>query len=337
MRKFLIIKTFRQKNMKKRLFLISLMLLVNITIAVTKLQAQKIPAIVSTEWLEDNINMPKLVILDVRDAMSYAAGHIPKSINIPAFPNWYINNPGEKLPWMELPEKKDLFATICNAGISANSIVVVIAQTSDSPIGKPAYYSLTKASRVAITLIYAGINTVTMLNGGYDKWNAEGRSISTEPVIMQQAMNYSGNVHETVFISTDYVKNKIGKSIIIDTRNADTYFGIEQGFSTIKAGHIPTAKNLPAPWFWQTTNVENGETTYLSWKGTDEIKEITITVLGENMDAEIIVYCGAGGYASPVWFLLTRVVGYTNVKFYDGSMQEWATDPEAPVIKYKYE
>jgi thiosulfate/3-mercaptopyruvate sulfurtransferase len=55
------------------------------------------------------------------------------------------------------------------------------------------------------------------------------------------------------------------------------------------------------------------------------------------MEEEIIDYCGVGGYASPVWFLLTQVVGYTNVKFYDGSMQEWTADPEAPVTKYKYQ
>lgn len=322
--------------MKKKLFFISLMLLLTLIMAATKLQAQKIPAIVTTEWLTDNIDTPDLVLLDVREPGDYAAGHIPGSINIPAFPNWYINSPGEKLPWMELPEKKDLFATIGNAGITINSTVVVIARTSDSPTGEPAYYNLTKASRVAITLIYAGIKPVTMLNGGYDKWSAEGRAISIEPAIMQ-AKTYEGHVADTMFISKNYVKNKIGKSTLIDTRSADVYFGIEKDLSSKRAGHIPTAKNLPAPWFWKTTKVENGETTYLTWKNTDEIKEIALTVLGENMEGEIIDYCGVGGYASPVWFLLTQVVGYSNVKFYDGSMQEWTSDPEAPVTKYKYE
>jgi thiosulfate/3-mercaptopyruvate sulfurtransferase len=321
--------------MKRKLFFISLMLLFTLIIAVTKLHAQRTPAIVSTQWLEENIDGPNLVILDVREPESYAAGHIPGSVNIPA-PNWYINSPGGKLPWMELPEKEDLFATIGKAGITINSIVVVIARTSDSPTGELAVYSLTKASRAAITLIYAGINTVTMLNGGYDKWTTEGRLISTEPVI-KQATTYIGNVTDTVFISTEYVKNKVGKSTIIDTRNTDQYFGIQQDFSSKRAGHIPTAKNLPAPWFWQTTKVENGESSYITWKDNDEIKEIALTVLGENMEEEIIDYCGVGGYASHLWFLLTQVVGYTNVKFYDGSMQEWTSDPDAPVTKYKYE
>jgi thiosulfate/3-mercaptopyruvate sulfurtransferase len=321
--------------MKKKLFLISLMALLSLSAIVTRLQAQNIPAIVSTEWLEENIDIPNMVILDVREPESYEAGHIPGSINIPAFPNWYINNPGEQEPWMELPKEEKLYTTIGKAGISANSIVVVIARTSDSETGELGAYGLTKASRAAITLIYAGIKKVIFLNGGYDKWFVEGKTVSTKPTI-PQATTYDGKVNESIFISKEYVENKLGKSIIIDTRDCDTYFGLGTDYSSKRAGHIPTATVLPAPWFWQTIKVDDREIVYLVWKDTEEIKEIALTVLGENMEVEIIDYCGVGGYASPVWFLLTQVVGYTNVKFYDGSMQEWASDPEAPVTKYKY-
>jgi len=303
---------------------------------VTRLQAQNIPAIVSTEWLEENMDTPNMVILDVREPESYEVGHIPGSINFPAYPNWYINNPGEQVPWMELPEEEKLYATIGKAGISTNSIVVIIARTSDSETGGLGAYGLTKASRAAITLIYAGIKKVIFLNGGYDKWDAEGKAVSTKPTI-PHATTYNGKVNESIFITKAYVENKLGKSTIIDTRDSDTYFGLGTDYSSSRAGHIPTAKVLPAPWFWQSTKAENGEITYLVWKDTEEIKEIAFTVLGENMEEEIIDYCGVGGYASPVWFLLTQVVGYTNVKFYDGSMQEWTSDPEAPVTKYRYE
>lgn len=322
--------------MKKKLFLISLMLLLSLSMVVTRLQAQNIPAIVSTEWLEKNMDTPNMVILDVRKPESYEVGHIPGSINFPAFPNWYINNPGEQPPWMELPEEEKLYSTISKAGITTNSIVVVIARTSDSETGELGAYGLTKASRAAITLIYAGIKKVIFLNGGYDKWAAEGKTVSTKPTI-PQVTTYDGKVNESIFITKEYVENNLGKSTIIDTRDSDTYFGLGTDYSSKRAGHIPTAKVLPAPWFWQTTKAENGEITYLVWKDTEEIKEIALTVLGENMEEEIIDYCGVGGYASPVWFLLTQVVGYTNVKFYDGSMQEWTSDPDAPVTKYKYE
>ena len=57
-------------------------------------------------------------------------------------------------------------------------------------------------------------------------------------------------------------------------------------------------------------------------------------VIGEDASEEIIAYCGVGGYASSLWFVLHEVLGYTDVKIYDGSMQEWTADPEAPLVKY---
>jgi len=323
------------KKMKMKLLCIPLMLIALSTTGTTP-PADKNSAIVSAEWLENNMDNADLVILDVRDSAIYAAGHIPGSVNVPAYPNGYINAPGEKLPWMELPEKENLFATIGQAGINTNSTVVVIARTSSPPGGMQGAYGLTQASRSAITLIYAGVENVKMLNGGYDKWADEGRTVSIEPAKLP-ATTYNGKANETIFISKAYVEERIGKTTIIDTRSADVYFGIKPDMSSQRAGHIPTSKCLPAPWFWKTTKTKSGETTYLTWKSTDEIREIAFTVLGKDLSVEIIDYCGVGGYASPVWFVLTQVAGFTDVKFYDGSMQEWTTDPEAPTTKYQYE
>jgi thiosulfate/3-mercaptopyruvate sulfurtransferase len=320
--------------MKKELVLISMMVFMVSSLLATKSQAQDAPPIVSTEWLADNIDIPNLVLLDMRNSEDYTAGHLPGSINFPAFPNWYINDAmSEEFPWMELPDEEVLFATIGNAGISSRSKVVIIARAVDSPTEGPAIYSLTKAARVAITLIYAGITNVSILNGGYDMWAAEGRTISTA-ARTPDAIAYSGKTNDAIFVSKEYVDKSIGKATIIDTRNADSYFGIEPDFTAKRPGHIPTAKCLPAPWFWQTKEDQTKGTTYLMWKDPDEIKEIALAVLGEDMEVEIIDYCGVGGFASPVWFLLTEVVGYSNVKFYDGSMQEWTADPGAPVTKY---
>jgi thiosulfate/3-mercaptopyruvate sulfurtransferase len=330
--------------MKKKLLLIPLALLLALSLVtigcpVTPTPpsppARAIDAIVSTQWLEDNIDNPNLVILDVREPDGYTAGHIPGSVNIPAFPNWFVNLLGKEWPWMELPEEGALFTTIGNAGITANSTVVVIARTVDSPSG-PARWGVTMAARAAVTLIYAGVKNVAMLDGGYAKWAAEGRATSTEPVT-PTAVTYTGVVNETIFVSRDYVEGKVGKSTLVDTREADTYYGIGHDPSSKRAGHIPTSKNLPAPWFWAANVDKAVVTTCMTWKDTSAIREIALTVLGKDGDEEIIIYCGVGGYASPVYYVLTEVIGYTNVKFYDGSMQEWTADPEAPVTKYKYE
>jgi thiosulfate/3-mercaptopyruvate sulfurtransferase len=294
--------------------------------------SKAIDPIVSTQWLEANIDTPDLVILDVREPDYYTAGHIPGSVNVPAFPNWWVNFLGEEWPWMEVPEQGTLFTTIGNAGITGDSLVVVVYRTADPMAG----YAIGAAARVALTLMYAGVENVAMLDGGYEKWAADGKTISTE-AFTPTAVTYSGVLDETMFASKDYVEEKMGEAILVEAREADIYYGIEQEFWTDRAGHIPTAKNLPGPWFWTLALDEAGVATSATWKDTSAAREMAFAVLGEDASQEIIVYCGLGGYASPVYFVLTQVIGYTNVKLYDGSMQEWTADPDAPVNKYRYE
>jgi thiosulfate/3-mercaptopyruvate sulfurtransferase len=330
--------------MKKRLLsglivmvLVALPLWVAYTIATATTQptppSRAIAPIVSTRWLEEKINTPNLVILDIRAPDNYAKGHIPDAINLPGLGNFYVClfSPNCGL-WMELPEEGALLTTIGSAGITVDSLVVVVGRTVDPY----APYAVADAARVAITLLYAGVENVAILNGGYDKWASEGKTTSTQPVTPTAAA-YTGAVHKAMFVPKDYVEKKIGKSIIVEAREADVYFGIIQEPWTARAGHIPSAKDLPAPWFWTLTKDKKGAITYGTWNDADVMREMALAVLGEDASKEIIVYCGVGGYASAVWFALNQVIGYTNVKIYDGSMQEWSADPEAPVVKYKYE
>lgn len=291
-----------------------------------------IDPLVSTQWLEDHIDTPNLVILDVRAPDNYAKGHIPGAINVPGLGNFYVNLFCKEVPWMELPEEGALFTTIGNAGITGNSLVVVVGRTVEPYAG----YAVADAARVAITLLYAGIENVAILNGGYDKWAAEGKTTSTVPVT-PTALAYTGLVNKAMFVPKDYVEDKIGKSVIVEAREADVYFGLIQEPWTQRAGHIPSAKCLPSPWLWTFAKDKNGVVTYGTWKDSHVAKEMAFAVLGKDASQEIVVYCGVGGYASPLYFVLTQVIGYTNVKIYDGSMQEWSADPKAPVVKYKYE
>jgi thiosulfate/3-mercaptopyruvate sulfurtransferase len=292
-----------------------------------------IDPIVSTQWLGDNRSFPNLVILDTRVPDNYAKGHIPGAINVTGLGNFYLClfAPDCGL-WMELPEDEALLTTIGNAGITSNSLVVVVGRTVD-PF---AAYAVADAARAAITLLYAGVKNVAILNGGYDKWAAEGRPTSTVPVT-PAPVTYTGAVNKAMFVTKDYVEDKIGKSLLAEARDADIYYGLIQEPWTVRAGHIPSAKNLPAPWFWTFEKDKNGAITYGAWKDAKVIREMALAVLGEDASKEIIVYCGVGGYASPLWYALTQMIGYTNAKIYDGSMQEWSADPNAPVIKYRYE
>ena len=278
-----------------------------------------IAPIVTTHWLARNMDTPNLVILDVRAPDNYAKGHIPGSINVPRLGNFYLCVFSMDCGlWMELPEEAALLTTIGNAGITSNSLVVVVGRTVDPY----AAYAVADAARTAITLIYAGVKNVALLSGGYDKWAADGNKTSTAPV-RPKAVTYTGSVNKAMFVTKDYVGKKIGKSTLVEAREADIYYGLIQEPWTARAGHIPSAKNLPAPWFWYFEKDKRGAIKFGAWKDVHVIKEMALGVLGEDASKEIIVYCGVGGYASPVWFALTQMVGYKNVKLYDGSMQEW--------------
>jgi thiosulfate/3-mercaptopyruvate sulfurtransferase len=277
---------------------------------------RKINPTVDINWLIAESGRPDLVIIDIRSAEDYSGGHIPGSISIP-FPRWVTTRSGLEL---ELPDKADLFNTLGQAGISPVCDIVVVNK-ADHP------YPLADAARVADTLIYAGCLNVAILNGGVSQWCKEEKELSKHQTVTKPCL-YQGNVNNEMFVSKSYVKKALGKSIILDTRDPDAYFGAKQEPSAARAGHIPGAKNLPTPWMWKSDGVLREKT---------ELAEMAASQLGIDMAQEIIVYCGVGGYASGWWFILSQLLGYSNVKFYDGSAQEWTADAKLPLTLYRWE
>jgi thiosulfate/3-mercaptopyruvate sulfurtransferase len=272
--------------------------------------------IVSTNWLSDNSGNPVLIVIDIRKNDEYQIGHIPGTINIP-FPSWITTRNGLNL---ELPDEVDLFKVIGSAGMKTDSPVIIVNKT-DNP------YPLADATRVAATLLYAGVENVAILDGGHDKWVKEARPLSRDPVIAE-TVEYRSDMDQTIFVSKGYVRGKIGKSVILDARDPDVYFGVVREPHAERAGHIPGTKCLPAPWVWTK------EGTY---KDITVLKEMASSLPGEPGPQEIIIYCGVGGYTSTWWFILTQILGYQNVKFYDGSAQDWTKDPEMLVVRYRWE
>lgn len=265
----------------------------------------KIDPIVSTSWLQNNMNLQNLVVVDIRTIEEYEVGHVSNSVNIPfvvPFSAW-ITMKEDLL--LELPEKNELFSMLGSFGITKSSNVVIVGGTADP-------YAISAAPRVADTLIYAGVENVSILDGGYEKWVSEGLPINTEAPAVTERI-FDGKIDKNMFVSIDYVEKKIGKSIIIDARDAEVYYGEVIEPYAQKPGHIATAKSLPAPLMWN----EDG-----TYKSTSELKQLAQGIGNEN--DHIIVYCGVGGYASAWWFILTEVLEYKHVKFYDGSAQEWS-------------
>ena len=279
-----------------------------------------IAPIVSTGWLEENAGMKSLVVLDIRSEAAYGEGHIPGARSAPfemPVSAWTVVRDGLLL---EVPEKDPLFDTLGSLGITTDSKVVIV--TSPVP-GQPPYYGLADATRVADTLIYAGVKDVAVLDGGHPKWSAEERP-TTRDVPDWDSASFQGKVLTEMIVSTGYVHEQLCKAKLIDARDADVYFGVTLEPFADKPGHIPTASSLPAPWIWDAN--EDGTYTYKSRK---TLEAMASSLTGGCKDAgcrELIVYCGVGGYASAWWFLLTQVLGYENVKLYDGAAQAWVRE-----------
>ncbi|MBN1321305.1 MAG: S-layer homology domain-containing protein [Thermoleophilia bacterium] len=265
---------------------------------------------VTTDWLQANFATEGLVVIDLRSAADYALGHIPGSVSVPFGADSAWAKPNALT--LELPPQTDLFTTIGACGITTGSPVVLVGGDTQTTPPSP----LIDATRVAATLIHAGIGNVGILRGGYQQWVAAGGATTTEAP-SARPVQYGGAAVRPVFVSTEYVHERIGTATIVDTRSTDAYFGITVDAAAPKAGHIATAVSLPMQWAWQPDGA------YIS---ADRAGAIAAGVIGPDKSREIIVYCTYGGTASVWWFLLSQVLGYRDVKLYDGSAQAWVKD-----------
>lgn len=284
--------------------------------------ARALEPIVSAEWLEAHRRADDLVIVDIRPGAAYSAGHIPGSLSEPfevPFSAW-ITQRDDLL--LELPTDEELFAVIGALGIGPDSRVVVV--TAPNP-GEPPAYGLSNGTRVAGTLIYAGVPNVAVLDGGFDKWSAAGLPTSTEaPGVVP--VDFTGTTDQTLFVSRRYVEARIDRVPIVDARDADVYFGTTTEPFADQAGHIPSASSLPAPWVWR----EDG-----TYRDEETLRRMAAGVIRSPRDREVIVYCGVGGYSSTWVFLLTQLLGYERVRFYDGAAQDWSR--HNPLIPYRWD
>jgi thiosulfate/3-mercaptopyruvate sulfurtransferase len=275
-------------------------------------QARDLPPIVSADWLLANRRNPKLIILDVRRVEDYREGHIPKAVSA-FYGVWAYKKDGL---FSEIPEKDDLNDTIGYAGISMDSWVVVTGRV-DTP--RLSY----QGARVACTLQYAGVENVALLDGGMNKWFADKKPLATG-IVRKKANVFQGKYHKKKFADKDYIKERMGKLIILDVREREFFSGEKKMDCIPKMGHIPGAFNLP------TSCAFNQDRTF---KTKEELAEIAEAAAGKDRSKEIITYCDIG-QCCPIWsYILTEVLGYTNVRLYDGSMQEWMQDPQAPVTQ----
>jgi len=273
--------------------------------------ARDIPAVVDVAWLEANLNNPKLIVLDVRKAEDYKAGHIPGSVN--SFYGTWAPNKGALSA--ELPDVDDLQDLINSSGISNDSWVVVVESS-----GLSRFHF---ATRVAWTLAYAGLDNVAVLAEGYEGWTKAGKAISTDAV-KKPAGKYAVKARKQYVVSMNEVLKAMSGGVIVDARPYSDYFGLSKPAFVAQFGHLPSALSFPTNWFF------TGEDKFVSKSAIEE----AVMELGLNANQEIIVYCNSGVFATGVWWVLHEYLGWQKVSNYDGSAQEISKNPSVKFKKY---
>ncbi len=273
--------------------------------------ARELPAVVDVAWLEANLNNPKLIILDVRKAEDYKAGHIPGAVNS-FFGVWAV----KKGPLnAEIPETDDLQDIIQAAGIKPDSWVVVVESE-----GGPRFHF---ATRVAWTLAYAGLDNVAVLDGGHAAWVKAGKAVNADPV-KKPAGTFKVKVRKEYIADQEFVLKTLNTLPYLDARSYDAYFGRAKLPFVAQEGHLPGAISIPKEWML------NAEGMLVPKKQIEEI----LTALGFSPNQEIVTYCDTGMGCSAWWWIIHEHLGWPKIRSYDGSTEEIAKNPAVKFHKY---
>jgi thiosulfate/3-mercaptopyruvate sulfurtransferase len=256
--------------------------------------------LVETTWLAANLHDSKLRILDVRAADKYQQGHIPGATNVIA--GELDQKVGEVQDVAPAEKIAEIFG---NLGVGNEHKVIIYDD------GR----TLT-AGRVFWVLDYYSHPAVAILNGGFPKWTAENRAVTPQVSKLAPA-TFTAQADPSKRADAAYVKASLGKNTVIlcDVRTPNEYTGKE--VRAKRSGAIPGAKNVD----W-TNNVTIGNTPQMKFAA--DLQHL-YTEAGITPDKEVITYCQSGVRSAQAYFTL-RLLGYTHVRNYDGSWQEWGND-----------
>ena len=270
-------------------------------------------ALVETEWLEEHLEDPSIRIIEVdEDTTAYEKGHIAGAVGW----NWStdLHAPIGR-DYVDQARLSDLFQ---RAGVGADTTVVLYGGNNNW-FAAYAYWILK----------YRGFDNVKLLNGGRKKWELESREQTAE-VPAHPATDFTLDASDRPELRAlrDEVLSKAGGgSTFVDVRSPEEFRGeklapdhLPQEQAQVP-GHIPGAANIP----WAKAANDNG-----TFKSADELRAL-YEGAGVSGDSEVIAYCRIGERSSHTWFALQELLGYPNVKNYDGSWTEFGSLVGAPV------
>ena len=281
----------------------------------------KFPFLISSDWLEKNLNAPNLRIFDCTVWLKPQHDKIYKIFSgKPAYDKEHIPN-SDFLDVLELSDKHseydfmmpdlEVFSKFMSLkGVGSNTHVILYSREN-----------IQWATRVWWMLKSVNYLNVSILNGGFDNWKLENNKVSKLPVTYPKN-NFRGKIQTGFFCGKEEIINNIEnkKVLIINALRESLHFGTEN-INYGRPGHIKNSINIPS------TEMIN-RNTYL-YKSTKELKNIFNEYNLFNKD-KVITYCGGGIAATNLAFAIT-MTGFKNITVYDASLNEWATDKRLPL------
>jgi thiosulfate/3-mercaptopyruvate sulfurtransferase len=273
------------------------------------------PVLVTTDWVAEHVDHSSLVVAEVDENPDlYEEGHIPGAVKL----HWRedLQDPVER----DLVEKDEFERLMGSLGIS-NDTTLVVYGDKNNWFAAYAYWYLK---------IY-GHEDVRILDGGRQKWIDESRELTTDVPQVRQASYSAQDRDESIRIYRDAVRDAIGAEgiALVDVRSPQEYSGdliAPPGYEqegAQRAGHIPTAASIP----WAQAVRDDG-----TFKSADELREL-YGGKGVTDDKSVTAYCRIGERSAHTWFVLRELLGYEDVRNYDGSWTEWGNLVDVPIEK----
>jgi thiosulfate/3-mercaptopyruvate sulfurtransferase len=271
------------------------------------------PVLVTTEWLAEHLGDENLVVAEVDESPElYDEGHVPGAVKL----HWRddLQDPVER----DIVDRAAFERLLGGLGIRTDTAVIVYGDKNNWFAAFAYWY-----------LKLYGHEDVRILDGGRQKWIDEGREVTTNVPSPASASYSASERDESLRAYRDEVLAGLGAAerALVDVRSPGEYAGdliAPPGYEqegAQRAGHIPSAASIP----WASAVADDG-----TFKPADELREL-YGAKGVTPEKEVTAYCRIGERSAHTWFVLRELLGYENVRNYDGSWTEWGNLVDVPI------
>lgn len=267
----------------------------------------RLPGLIETDWLAAHLGKPGLKLIDVRPQPEYNTSHIPGalSLNVESFRGIVDGVPSMLLPADLLVSHLSLM------GIEPTDLVVLVPGDA-----------VRDTTLLGMGLSRAGHQRWAVLDGGFAQWTAEKRPVDHKLPSVTRSVYPVPSGPDGFSVDSATILRAVGdgRTVILDVRPADYFSGKKS--DEARAGHIPGAVNRP----FKDDLDQGGQL-----KRRSELADAYRSLI-PSPETPILVHCRTGHQASQTYFVLKHLLGYTNVRWYDGGWTQWAAQPELPVV-----